>query len=83
MRNPPAPSFINPFVNVYFARLGLSASQIGLLSALRPWISAPCGSLLAGLADRWGAHRGMLVGSYLGMTWIQVGVVGSGVGLDE
>ena len=36
-------AFINPFLTVYFSKLGFSGAQIGLLSALRPWISAPCG----------------------------------------
>lgn len=50
---------------------GLSPSQIGQLSALRPWVSAPCGSLIAGLADRWGAHRFLLLFCYVAMTLIQ------------
>ncbi|EFN59197.1 hypothetical protein CHLNCDRAFT_50056 [Chlorella variabilis] len=66
-----APAFLNPFLNLFFHRIGLSPSQIGLLSALRPWISAPCGSIIAGLADRWGSHRPLLLACYLGMTWIQ------------
>lgn len=52
---------------------GLHPSQIGLLSALRPWISAPCGSILAGLADRWGAHRFLLLFTYIAVTLIQAG----------
>jgi hypothetical protein len=40
-----APTFLNPFINLFFHRLGLTPGQIGLLSALRPWISAPCGAL--------------------------------------
>lgn len=54
---------------------GLRPSQIGLLSALRPWISAPCGSLVAGLADRWGSHRFMLLFTYVAVTLIQVGPI--------
>lgn len=50
---------------------GLRPSQIGLLSALRPWISAPCGSIVAALADRWGAHRFLLLFTYLAVTFLQ------------
>ncbi|KAL4423566.1 hypothetical protein ABPG77_004606 [Micractinium sp. CCAP 211/92] len=66
-----APAFLNPFLNLFFTKLGITPAQIGLLSALRPWISAPCGSLIAGLADRWGAHRFLLLACYLAVTWIQ------------
>ena len=37
----------------FFSRLGISPSQIGLLTALRPWVSAPCGA-----APRGGRRRG-------------------------
>lgn len=53
--------------------VGLHPSQIGLLSALRPWISAPCGSIVAGLADRWGGHRFVLLFTYVAVTLVQVG----------
>lgn len=59
---------------------GLRPSQIGLLSALRPWISAPCGSILAGLADRWGTHRFLLLFTYIAVTLIQAGTADEGCG---
>ena len=52
---------------------GLRPSQIGLLSALRPWISAPCGSIVSGLADRWGGHRFVLLFTYVAVALIQAG----------
>ncbi|GAB4822224.1 hypothetical protein N2152v2_009270 [Parachlorella kessleri] len=58
-------AFILPFINVYFDQLGFTGAQIGLLSSLRPLIAAPCGSLIAALADRWQAHRFMLVGTFV------------------
>lgn len=39
-------AFINPFLPVFFSQLGFTGAQIGVLSALRPWISAPCGARL-------------------------------------
>ena len=39
-----AASFLIPFLNLYFHRLGFSKEQIGLLTALRPWLSAISGA---------------------------------------
>lgn len=44
-----APTFILPFLNIFYSdTLRLSAAQIGLLAAVRPWISAPAGESSAG-----------------------------------
>ena len=39
-----AAACIIPFLNLYFQRLGFSKDQIGLLTALRPWLSAVSGA---------------------------------------
>ena len=39
-----AAAFLVPFLNLYFQRLGFSKEQIGLLTALRPWLSAISGA---------------------------------------
>ena len=39
-----AAAFLVPFLNLYFQRLGFSKKQIGLLTALRPWLSAISGA---------------------------------------
>ena len=39
-----AAAFLIPFLNLYFQRLGFSKEQIGLLTALRPWLSAISGA---------------------------------------
>ena len=39
-------STLFPFVNLFFRRLGLAERQIGLLTALRPWVSFPAGKAL-------------------------------------
>ena len=36
---------ITPFMNLYYHRLNLPESQIGILAALAPWIAAPAGEL--------------------------------------
>lgn len=65
-------SFINPFLPIYYSRsLGFTPSQIGLLAALRPWISAPAGSIAAALADRLGSHRFVLLFCFLAATGLQ------------
>jgi hypothetical protein len=43
-----------PFINIRFARLGLSGGQIGLLSALLPLMTLSAAPALAALADRRG-----------------------------
>jgi len=50
---------------------GLRPSQIGLLSALAPWTPVPGGSIVGALADRWGAHRFLLLFTYLAVTFLQ------------
>ena len=53
---------IFPYLNVYLAQRGLSSSQIGLLSALRPWMAAPASMAASALADRYKLHTQLLVG---------------------
>eukprot|EP00891_Asterochloris_glomerata_P009207 jgi/Astpho2/9207/fgenesh1_pg.00137_%23_29_t len=52
---------ITPFMNLYYHRLNLPESQIGVLAALAPWIAAPAGSLWAAFADRTGWHKSLLL----------------------
>jgi PPP family 3-phenylpropionic acid transporter len=56
-----------PFTNVYFANLGLSGSEIGLLSALLPLLTLTVAPALAGLADRRGWRVRILALSLAGM----------------
>ena len=37
-------AFVAPYMNIYFKRLGFSEDAIGLLSAVRPWVSAASGA---------------------------------------
>ena len=65
-------AFIIPFLPIYYSRsLGFTPSQIGLLAALRPWISAPAGSICAALADRLGMHRFVLLFCFVAATALQ------------
>jgi len=52
---------ITPFFNILFKRAGLSATHIGVIGALSPWLSAPSDWALGALADRFGKHRAMFV----------------------
>jgi hypothetical protein len=52
---------IFPFLNLFFRRLGLDEQRIGLLGAVRPFVSMPAGSLWSGAADKWRRHRAVLV----------------------
>ena len=57
----------NPFTNVYFANLGLSGREIGLLSALLPLMTLTVAPALAGLADRRGWRVRILALALVGM----------------
>lgn len=56
-----------PFINVQFARLGLSGSQIGLLSALLPLMTLLVGPALAALGDRHGIRVRILTFGLAGL----------------
>jgi len=45
-------AFLIPFFPLFFDGLGFTSQQIGVLSALRPWVAAPSAVLLCRLADR-------------------------------
>jgi len=50
-------AFILPFLNLYFRGSGYSASQIGFVALLRPFVSAPSGQAWSALADHHRCHR--------------------------
>ena len=50
-----------PFIPVFLESRGLSPAQIGLISALRPWVAAPATVGAAALADARRAHRPLLL----------------------
>lgn len=54
-----------PFVNLFYRQLGFLPAQIGLLCALKPWVSSVTGAALMGLADAHKLHFAMLVSTYL------------------
>ena len=56
-----------PFINVQFARLGLSGSQIGLLSALLPLMTLLVAPALAAAGDRRGIRVRILTLSLAGL----------------
>lgn len=49
-----------PFLNVYFARLGLTGTEIGWLGSVAPLIALTANPLWGAVADRWQAHRWVL-----------------------
>lgn len=67
-----APTLILPFLSIYYSEsLGFTGAQIGLLAAIRPWVSAPSGSLIASFADRIRCHGAVLVACYIATTLLQ------------
>lgn len=51
---------LTPFLNVYFAHLGLSGAQIGWLGSLAPLIALTANPFWGAVADRWQIHRAVL-----------------------
>ncbi|HXF63789.1 MAG TPA: MFS transporter [Caldilineaceae bacterium] len=49
-----------PFLNVYFAGLGLSGAEIGWLSSVAPLIALTANPFWGAVADRWQIHRWVL-----------------------
>lgn len=56
-----------PFLNLYYQRVGLSGTQIGLLAALPAVVNFLAASVWSALADRLGFHRGLLTLALLGV----------------
>jgi MFS family permease len=50
-----------PFVNLYYAQLGLSGVQMGSLAALPALVGSTASMVLGGVADAFRWHRGLLV----------------------
>lgn len=53
-----------PYYNVYFAARGFSERQIGVLTSIRPWVSALAGNTLAAVADAWQCHRLVFIAGF-------------------
>ena len=61
-------SCLLPFLNVFYRRIGLSESKIGVLSLVRPWASGAAALLSALVVDRFGRHGTlMLLGSVISL----------------
>jgi len=50
-----------PFINLYYAHLGLSGVQMGSLAALPVLVGSSASMVLGGIADAFRWHRGLLV----------------------
>jgi MFS family permease len=49
--------FISPYFNLILQHFGYVGWQLGIVSAVRPFVSAACGPLWAAVADKYHAHR--------------------------
>jgi nitrate/nitrite transporter NarK len=52
-----AMGFIIPYFNLLLQHYGYKGWQLGVISALRPFVSATCGPIWAALADKHSCHR--------------------------
>jgi len=53
--------FLFPYLNLYLAQRGLTSAQIGLLAALRTWLSAPVSLAATAASDRFKVHKQLLL----------------------
>mmetsp|Transcript_24959 Transcript_24959/g.69611 ORF Transcript_24959/g.69611 Transcript_24959/m.69611 type:complete len:110 (-) Transcript_24959:683-1012(-) len=54
-----------PFLNLMFRRAGLSEAMIGVIAAVRPWVSALASTGWATLADTYLLHRPMFLAAFV------------------
>lgn len=54
-------AFLFPYLNLYLASRGLSSAQIGLLAALRTWLSAPVSLTATSVSDTYRIHKQLLL----------------------
>mmetsp|Transcript_6 Transcript_6/g.8 ORF Transcript_6/g.8 Transcript_6/m.8 type:complete len:167 (-) Transcript_6:13-513(-) len=55
---------IIPYLNLQFRQAGLSAAEIGLVAACRPWVAAFASYAGPSVADRLSAHRVCFIGAF-------------------
>ena len=71
-------SAISPYLPLYSRRLGLTEQQIGVVGALRPWVSFPTASLWSGLADKHRCHCFVFVGNFAAATLLRLSLAVAG-----
>lgn len=60
-----------PYINLLYRQRGLGDAQIGVLAALKPWVSAPAAFVWAAAADRFSAHRAILLATFITSTIVR------------
>lgn len=63
-----------PYINIFYRSHGLTDSQIGILAAIKPWVSAPASFLWSGLADRYAAHKTIMLATFVTSTLTRTSV---------
>lgn len=67
--------FFLPFLGIYWRKdCHFTTRQIGIIQALRPWVSAAAGYLLIPISDAWSIHYLMLLLTYA-LTMISRGLI--------
>ena len=54
-----------PYYNIFFKSLGISGTRIGIIAALRPWLSAPATAFWGWIADHYAIHRILLLSTFV------------------
>lgn len=60
-----------PYLNIYYVHCGISSSQIGALSAVRPWVSAVAAVVGSSTADRYRMHQSLLIFAFIASTLLR------------
>jgi len=67
-----------PFLNIYFARRGLSGAEIGWLGSLPPLVALAANPVWGAVADRWHIHRIVLAVCAFGAGMVSLLLLGAG-----
>jgi hypothetical protein len=63
-----------PYINLLYRQNGLNDAQIGILAAVKPWVSASASFVWSGIADRYNIHKTILIATFVVSTLVRSSV---------
>ena len=63
--------FISPYFNLILQQYGYQGWQLGIVSAVRPFVAAACGPLWAAFADKHSMHRRIFLTTLIATTVVR------------
>ncbi|GMH43310.1 hypothetical protein BSKO_11232 [Bryopsis sp. KO-2023] len=58
-------SLVNPYLNLYYRRLGFNERAVGVLAGIQPWVFGPSGYFWSAFADMYRKHKVILIGTLI------------------